>query len=321
LTNNFSEFNIPIPISVGFGYMHDKMDYGTFYRTGSDGPEIIGEFNSYDSYDAYSLGVGIDYYLLFNFGMSIKPFDSNLSDQPTENEIGIGKVEGTAYDYGAMIITPISKLFFDEMKYKFCETAYLKPTVNFTLGYAITNIGDEDSYIDEAQKDPLSRMGRFGYTFDFGYDVHLNNIEINVFSYSFTAEVEDILIEQNNLHQFIGYQSFLGDIDIWDNLVLLNPSDKVTLHKGHTLSLFETLTITSGSMKGRGYRTAVGTSGYGLSSEGILKIVSNTFDNLILKYLAKHFVVEYYDVTLFEGYNGFDTDMQGISLHMKNIEF
>ena len=320
---NFSEFDIPI--SIGFGYMHDRFDYGNFNQTGPDGPDIIGQYDSYDTFDTYSFGIGIDYYLLFNLGMSIKPFESNLSSSPTENESGYGKAEGTAFDYGAMIITPVSKLLFSDAKYEFCKTAYLKPNVNFTLGYALSNVGDEIIYFDEAQSDPLSRTGRLGYTFDFGFDVHINNNEINLFTYSFTAEVKDILIQQKTEEgmfggTFDGYQSFLGDIDAWDNLVLLNPSDKVVLHKGHTLSLFETLTLTSGSLRGRGYPTSVGTSGYGLSSEGILKIVSSTMDNTFVNYFAKHFVIEYYDVTMFEGYNRFDTDMQGISLHMNNIE-
>ena len=315
---NFSELDIPI--SIGFGYMHDKMDYGTFYRTGAYSPEIIGEFNSYDIFDAYSFGVGIDYYLLFNIGMSIKPFDSNIGSQPTENEIGIGKVEGTAFDYGLMIIAPISKLLFDDSKIEFCKTAYSKPNVNFTLGYAVTNVGDEISYTDYAQKDPLSRTGRLGYTFDFGFDAHINDIQINLFTYSFTAEVQDILIEQSDLHQFVGYQSLLDDVDIWDNLISLNPSDKVILHKGHTLSLYETLTLTSGGYIGPGYSTTVGTSGYGLSSEGLLKIVSAMMENSTLKYFTKHFVIEYYDVTIFKDYHGFDTELNGISLHMKNIE-
>ncbi len=317
---NFKEFGLPI--SLGFGYLHDKMDYGTFYRTGVYSPEIIGEFNPYDIYDVYSLGIGIDYYLLFNFGMSIKPFESNLSDQPTENEVGIGgKVEGTAFDYGAMIIAPISTLFFDDVKYKFCETAYIKPFINFTLGYAISNIGDEVMYVDEAQKDPLSRTGRFGYNLDLGFDAYVNGTIINMLSYSFTAEAEDILIDQNDMHHFVGYQSFLGDIDVWDNLVLLSPSDKIVLHKGHTLTLFETLTLTSGSYIGRGYHTTVGTSGYGFSSEGISKIIGNSVENSFLKYLAKHFVIEYFNATILEDYNGFDTELSGISLHMKNIEF
>ncbi len=322
---NLSEFDIPI--SIGFGYMHDMFNYGTFSRTSSDGPEVIGQYESYDTFDAYSFGIGFDYYLQFNFGMSIKPFESNLSDSPTENEPSSGKAEGTAFDYGIMIITPISTLLFDDAKYEFCETAYLKPTVNFTLGYAITNIGDEVVYFDEAQSDPLSRTGRLGYTFDFGYDAHINDTEINLFTYSFTAEVEDILIKTVEPEpgvfggKFDGYQSLLGDIDVWDNLVLLNPSDKVVVHKGHTLNLFETLTLTSGGFVGRGYSTTAGTSGYGLSSEGLLKIISGTFDKPFLNYIAKHFVIEYYDVTMFDGYNGLDTEMNGIALHMNNIEF
>lgn len=318
---NFNELGIPI--SVGFGYIHDYMDYGVFKITGSNGPKVIGKFNSYDTFNTYSFGVGIDYYLLFNFGMSVKPYESHLSNRPTENEVGAGEAEGTAYDYGTMIIAPISKLLFNNAKYEFCKTAYIKPVMNFTLGYSITNVGDKIIYYDKAQADPLSRTGRLGYTFDFGYDVHINNTEINLFTYSFTAEVEDILIKKRNFNSSkpSEYQSFLGDIDIWDNLVLLNSNNKVVVHKGHTLNLFETLTLTSGSFSGRGYHTTVGTSGYGLSSEGLLKIVSSNSDSSLLNYFAKHFAIEYYDIAIFRDYNGFTTKMQGISLHMKNIKF
>jgi len=41
---------------------------------------------------------------------------------------------------------------------------------------------------------------------------------------------------------------------------------------------------------------------------------------LTLNYVAKHFVIEYYDVTIFADWGDFETDMQGISLYMKNIE-
>ncbi len=328
---NFKELGIPI--SFGFGYIHDYFDYGVFKQTGPDGPEVIEEFNSYDTFDTYSFGIGIDYYLLFNFGMSVKPFESNLSSSPSENKVGAGKAEGTAFDYGVMIVAPISKLLFNNAKYEFCNTAYIKPVVNFTLGYSLTNMGDSISYFDKAQADPLSRTGRLGYTFDFGYDAHINNTKINIFTYSFTAEVEDLLLNVKVLktknshngysyyHYTDGYQSFLGDIDVWDNLALLNSNDKVVVHKGHTLNLFETLTLTTGSFIGRGYHANVGTSGYGLSSEGLLKIMSNTCNSSVLNYFAKHFVIEYYDIAIFRDYNGFTTKMQGISLHMKNIQF
>ena len=64
---NFREFDIPI--SVGFGYMYDILDYGQHSTEGRD------IFNSYDSFNNYSFGVGIDYYLLFNLGFSIKSYN------------------------------------------------------------------------------------------------------------------------------------------------------------------------------------------------------------------------------------------------------
>lgn len=327
---NFTELGIPI--SVGFGYMHDKMDYGTFNRTSSNGPNIIGQFNSYDSYNVYSLGIGIDYFLLFNFGMSIKPFDSNLNSLPTENEIGLGKAEGTAYDYGAMIIAPISKLFFDDIKYKFYETAFIKPKVNFTMGYSVSNIGDEICYIGASQKDPLPRTSRLGYTFDFGFDAQINNTEINLFTYSFTAEVEDLLLDEKVLvtqfgengwsyyYYTDGYQSPLTDINIWDNLVLLHSNERILLHKGHTLNLLETLTITSGNYSGRSYPYPIGSSGFSLSTEGFSKIIGKSVDNQLLKFLIKYFVLEYNDVFIFKGYYDLGTELEGISLHIKNFE-
>lgn len=310
---NLEEYNLPI--SVGFGYMHDKFSYGTYSVVDPSGPEVLDEYESYDSFDNFSFGVGIDYYILFNLGLSIKPFDSNLGGSPQTR-----RVKGTAYDYGTMIIVPISKLFFDNATCDLSNAAFIKPLTNFTLGYSLTNVGDEIVYVDNAQADPISRTARLGYTIDLGFDVYINKNKVNLITYSFTAEVEDGLIKQNELHEFDGYQSFLGDIDIGKHLVQLKADDKVIVHKGHTINLFETFTITTGSFTGRGYPEVKNTNGYGFSSEGLLKLLSYSAKNTTLNYIAKHFVVEYYDVTIFADWGEYETDMQGISLYMKNIE-
>ena len=319
---NLEEYNLPI--SVGFGYMHDMFSYGTFQIVGPfvgpSGPEVLGEFESYDSFDNFSFGVGLDYYILFNLGLSIKPFDSNFGESPLEGEEKIRRAMGTAYDYGTMIIVPISKLLFNNIKCDLSNTTFIKPTTNFTLGYSLTNVGNEIVYGDNDQADPLSRTGRLGYTIDFGFDAYINKNKLNLISYSFTAEAEDRLITQNDSHKFDGYQSFLGDIDVGKHLVQLKADDKVIVHKGHTINLFETFTITSGSFTGRGYNDVKNTNGYGFSSEGLLKLFSYSANNTTLNYIAKHFVVEYYDVTIFADWQ-FETDMEGISLHMKNITF
>ena len=315
---NFKEYDLPI--SVGFGYMHDKFSYGTFSVTGPSGPEVIDEYEAYDSFDNFSFGVGIDYGVLFSLGFSVKPFDSNMGDNITENETMPNKASGTAFDYGTMIIVPISKLLFNNVKCDLSNTTFIKPTTNFTLGYSLTNVGDEIVYGDNEQADPISRTARLGYTIDLGFDAYINKNKVNLISYSFTAEAEDILIKQNDSHEFDGYQSFLGDIDVGKHLVQLKADDKVIVHKGHTINLFETLTITTGSFTGRGYPEVKNTNGYGFSSEGLLKLFSYSANNTTLNYIAKHFVVEYYDVTIFADWQ-FETDMEGISLHMKNITF
>jgi hypothetical protein len=320
---NLKEYNLPI--SVGFGYSYDKFDFGTFYRTGPSGPEIIGEFDPYDKFHNFSFGVGIDYYFLFNFGLSIKSYSSSFNSLPTENEVGSGEIRGTAFDYGAMIITPISKLLFSNAEFDITNISSIKPLMNFIIGYSPTNVGDEVVYNDEAQSDPLARTGRLGYTFDFGFDAFINKNKINLITYSFTAEANDILIEQDDRYQFTGYQSFLGDIDINEHLIQLKGDEEVVVHKGHTISIFETLTILSGHFFGRGFiedgisSNGRASYGYGISTEGILKLWSFADNNKTLNYIANHFVIEYYDVVLYAS-SYFETKMDGISLHMKNIE-
>ncbi|MEN8192779.1 MAG: hypothetical protein ABFS12_08165 [Bacteroidota bacterium] len=316
---NFKEFNIPI--SVGFGYMYDKFSYGTAKIYNPAEPDKLDEVETYDSFNNFSFGIGVDYYILFSLGVSIKPFESQYNSISAEHEETILNIEGTSFDYGAMIVAPISKLFFDKVKYDLSSTTLIKPITNFTIGYALTNVGGEVAFVDDDQTDPLSRTGRLGYTIDLGFDAYINNKKINLLTYSFTAETDDILIMKNDsTHQFEGYQSFLGNIDIGKNLIQLKANDKVIVHKGHTFNLFETITFTLGSFQGRGYPDVKYTNGYGFSSEGLLKLFSYSANNPTLNYIAEHFVLEYYDVTIFADWNQFATDMQGISLHMKNIE-
>ena len=304
---NLGDYNLPI--SIGFGYMYDKFSYGSV-----DGNE------SYDSFNNFTLGVGVDYGILLSFGLSVKPFESYIGGYRPENKTFVHGAKGTALDYGTMIIVPISKLLFNNVKCDLSNTTFIKPTTNFTLGYSLTNVGDEIVYGDNEQADPISRTARLGYTIDLGFDAYINKNKVNLISYSFTAEAEDILIKQNDSHEFDGYQSFLGDIDVGKHLIQLKADDKVIVHKGHTINLFETLTITTGSFTGRGYPEVKNTNGYGFSSEGLLKLFSYSANNTTLNYIAKHFVIEYYDVTIFADWV-YETDMEGISLHMKNITF
>ncbi len=319
---NFQKKFHKIPISVGLGYIHNIFDLGKQYRDNSNREEdYLG--NPKDSFKSFSVGIGVNYYLMFNFGISFKSFNSQLL---ANYNIFTGKpkvieANGTAKDYGIMIIAPISQLLLNNANYYLHSKAFIKPKANFTLGYSLTNVGDEIYFSDKAQSDPIPRTARFGYTLDLGLDLFVKGQKINAINYSFTAEAEDILIN-NNLNGF-EYQGAFGDIKLGKNLVELKGDEDVTVRRGHIFKFFETLILETGRFDGHGF-SAEGNNrkanGFGLSSEGILKLLSATINNPILSFVSHHFVAEYFSSTLFTD-SPLETNLKGINLNFKNIDF
>ncbi len=85
-------------------------------------------------------------------------------------------------------------LIDDNIQAQLDENLFAKPTFNFSFGYSKSNIGDEITYVDPAQADPLPRMDRLGYGITAGFDLISDNFRINAFNLSFTVEADDILI-------------------------------------------------------------------------------------------------------------------------------
>lgn len=311
---NFKSKNLPL--SIGFGYLRNVVDYGSFVVTDSTMKEI-GSYIPEDSFNSFSIGAGYTYFLNFNIGFSIKSFNSNLGGQYINGKIKEFEANGTAYDFGAMIITPFSKLFLNDIKYDLDTDWYLTPDVNFTLGYSLMNLGKKVFYIDPAQADPLPRTARLGYTFDLGMDMYLYGTKINSFDYSFTAEAGGVLIKYNSLGQF-EYQSFIGDINIGRNLIELKNSDNISVHRGHIFRFFESFIITSGRETSSG-SSNIKTYGFGITSEGIFKILSSSIGNSYLKYFLNHFTISYFDSNV--SYNNFnELSFKGVSLYFKDFE-
>jgi hypothetical protein len=303
---NFRNREHGVPLSIGVGYIHNSTSYGKFIGT-------YGSFESYDNFDCFSMGASYEYYLLFNLGFSIKPFSSHLAPG--------AEVNSTAFDFGALIIAPISKLLFNNAKMKLDPNSYVKPRFDFSLGYSVLNIGKKISYIDAAQADPIPRTARFGYTFKFGLDLFTNKYKINTLDYSFTAEAEDILIKRSiDTNSFLAtqeYQNFWGDINLGKHLIELRGDQNVVVHRGHIFKLFETVIITSGRFNGHGYDNRKA-NGFGISTEGIFKLLSTSINNSAVDFISDHFVLEYYDTNTFVD-SDFETNFKGIALRLKNF--
>jgi len=315
---NFKKHNNDLPLAIGVGYLNDKFSYGEFVRTGPDSPEPIGTYESYDKFDCISIGAGYGDLVRFNLGVSVKSYNSNFSDSPTEQEPGTGAADGTAFDFGAMLVTPISELLLKNHKINLAEETFLKPKIDFTLGYSILNIGKEISYADPAQKDPLPRTARIGYSLNFGLNIVCATWQMDAIDYSFTAEADDILVKRNPDNGSYEYDDIFGAISPVKHLIALKGDEAVVVHRGHILRLFETIIVTSGRFN---TRTPAGmkSNGLGFSSEGIMKLYSAFADNPIISYAADHFVVEYYDVNSFAD-SFLETNFKGLVLNIKGIE-
>lgn len=288
---------------------------------GPESPDPISIFDSYDEFRSFSFGIGYKFYLNFSLGLTTKSFTSVLSDNPSEFNSAVGKVDGTAVDYGFLISAPISKLFYDDFSFEIKDSWKIIPKTNISLGYSLTNIGDEIFYIDQAQNDPIPRTARLGYNINLGFELINDNLKFNLLDYYFIAEAEDILITREESNNYkTEYQDWMGDISFGKHVIGLKGDDEVTVRKAHMFRILETVNFSIGRFDGRGYYPLRKTSGVTVSTTGLSKYLNANFDNGVLQFISEHISIEYYNSTLFKDWE-FETDIEGVGIILKNFSF
>jgi len=311
---------VGIPLSVGIGFANPEINYGESIRTTPGDPTPIGTFEAKDYYYAYSLGIGIDYYVQFNAGITYKDITSILG--PTifniGEEQGSGKAEVSAIDYGLLLNVPVIRLIDDNLTLDIFDNVPSIPFLNISFGLSRTNIGDEVYYIDPAQSDPLPRSARLGYGISAGMDLQFGETDVNIFDLAFTVDAWDILIERDTSGK-TEYQSGLGDIDFGKHVIQIKGDDKVVSHAGLQISLLETLVIRNGHFNGRGFHERK-TNGIEIRAKGLLKLLDKFTSDPTMKFIADHFDVRYYNTNYFAD-DLFDTKITGIALVINGFEF
>jgi len=308
---------VGIPVSIGFGFSNPELNFGEFARLDEVGNPIPhSTIESKDYYSAYSLGVGINYFIQFNAGITYKDITSILGDQLTGITNGILKAEVSTIDYGFLLNIPVIKIIDDKLSLNIIDDIPIKPYFNFSTGYSQSNIGDEVFYIDQAQSDPLPRTARLGYGISFGLDFLIDKSPFGFIKIEFSVDAEDILIERDMFG--FEYQKGIGDIDIGRNIFLIKGDDKIVTHSGYRIYLMETLGITIGKFSGRGFNLST-TNGIEIRATGLLKMLSKYSSNKVVEFIANHFDFRYYRTTYSP--NNFKSEMDGIALFIRGLEF
>jgi len=162
-------------LSVGFGYK--RLNLGEQIRTDASG-NVLGTFGTWEW--AATFGAAVRITPNVAFGASIKRIESHLSDQGAGQERGSGEADGWALDWGVYFGGLLPQATFKGTRaepkpvprpwYDWSKTTQ----DGFGVGFAVRNTGNDISYIDANQADPLPQAWSLGFsyrpinTFDVG---------------------------------------------------------------------------------------------------------------------------------------------------------
>ncbi|MDD8019123.1 MAG: hypothetical protein PHP42_12170 [Bacteroidota bacterium] len=280
-------------MSVGIGYSRVLLNLGEFIATTENGGQILGSFHGQETSDNYSLGFAMDVGVRLGFGTTIKKINSDLGMIGLGTHAGPLNADVTAFDLGIIAKAPLIDLLFKEEAEQFINFI---PTFDFSLAYAINNIGGNVSYGDAAQSDPLPRNARLGWSIEAGIKYDFNAQSYTLLTLTFAREAENILATRTPNGGIGDYKGPIGDIDIYQNLILSKQKGYVEVRKGFAIGFLETFTYRQGSYNGDGNLNYT-TEGYSLSSRGIVKLIASTlkeengFD--LRKYFLEHFEIRF----------------------------
>jgi hypothetical protein len=292
-----------LPLSLGIGLINSKINLGMNIITDENGMEL-GRFKSWESCTAYSIGLGIDYFLRLNLGITLKKIESKLA---------FNTVKADAADYGMQCIIPVSELAEKICKSELLIIKEFKPRFDVSMGYAVLNVGDKFMYLDSDQKDPLPKQARMGYAVSIGAGKQIEDMQLDVLKWEWSSEAVDYLIDRDQAGNGY-YVSSPGKIKIWDN-VLLGKSDKnVRINKGWRVNLSEIFQYSHGTSRDLYYRVEQRTSGWMLSSSGIFKLLAVESKNSLLNFVARHIDIAYCKMKYSIRNDGLHREFEGIAV-------
>jgi len=319
---NFKDL-VGIPISVGFGFANPEL------KLSLRNPNNEWDLEDKDKYEAYSVGVGIDYLVQFSAGITYKSIHSKIIDFSASSfPPPYFEINPNTIDYGFLLNVPVLNLINNEISFSIINDKPMKPFFNFSLGYSQSNIGDEIYYVAVAQKDPLPRTARLGYGISTGIDIKIAETSLKFLKFDFTVDAEDLLLKYEtislddrmfpSIKRFSGYQSFIGDINVGKNIFQIKGDNNVISRSGFQINAFEFFTYKRGHLNGHGYNDFT-TNGVEFRISGLLKFAKIISNDPVINFISNHFDMRYYNSN-YKATEGLETNMKGIAFYVRNLD-
>lgn len=289
---NLQKIYPKVPLSIGLGYIRTNYEIKRHHVTDENGNDL-GTFTSLESVDAFSIGLTLDYVVLFSLGYTFKQIDSQLFDRHIQvgAETRGGSSNANAGDFGLQLILPLIKSYEYFSEKKVLIRNKLQPVLDISLGYTLSNIGDGMTYIDESRPDPLPRQARLGYAVSVGFKQITPDINIRLFRFDWSSEARDILIQRDPAG--FTYRSSPGDIKFWDHVILAKSDEDVQIYQGWRLGAFESIRYSRGRFQSLYSNEFQKTWGLVISTKGLSKYLKTLSNNNIVGFILKHFELRY----------------------------
>jgi hypothetical protein len=260
-----------LPLGVGLGYSRIHLDLGKFVVSGPSGPEPIGTVESYETADNISLAIGIDTGVKIGAGASIKFINSHLGAIGSESEVGEASASVTGYDIGLLVKVPVIDLAARAGANLAIPSLHVAPLLDLTLGYSKRNLGNEVTYVDPNQADPLPRTALLGAGIEAGIVSTLVPDGWRLLSGGLYREAGDLLVLRHNDGTW-EYTGGVGDVDLIDNVIAGKPGSTITQRKGWQIDVAEFVSFRGGSVHEPYVEYT--TTGFALKLGGLLKALS-----------------------------------------------
>ncbi len=299
---NISEFTNDIPLFISVGYMRSKFDEG--YNTYSNEMgKNLGEFNTFNTNNQFTIGVGLNYLIKTSFGFSITHFYSKIGNNLFQSD-GNPTTDASVntYNFGIKSIFPLISISEKILGHEIEIRDNLIPVFDFTFGSSFLNYGKEIYFDDPNQGDPMPRNARLGYSFKLGIDYQMGKSRINVFETTINREVIDYLVgykENNDSSSSVYYKSFASDVKIIDNFILGKSNENIHMIKAFEIGFAESLYLRGGNLVGYGWDHGNNLipSGFSITTRGLFKLINESIDlSPEVQFVIDHIELQYHNV-------------------------
>lgn len=312
-------FKLPGALSAGIGFQKTYVDLGS-QRIMNEAGEVFGPFKTWEKSEAITIGLGWQGEITAGIGLSIKFIDSQLGKSLSQGKSKDVKAEATAFDIGAMAQIPVLDLIHQPLAISLSNRGVLKPFVTTRLAYAIWNIGDEITYIEASQSDPLPRTARVGLSFDLGMILRQRNLDWTLSSFQWATEAEDLLIKNSMpTDNSVEYQTGFGDIHFFHDL-FGGKNASIIQMRGWQINFLEIVSLQQGRYEDLEGQVRYTTRGIGVALAGWLKLASQLFpESRTLRLVTDHFDLQYQwsKLEIENGHPLAGTKFKGINLILK----